>query len=1806
MKTVLCYIVAVLSLQTMHAQITYTWNGSASAAWSDPVNWSPAGVPASSDHIQLVAAPNACTLDADLSVSNINLAGGTLDLGGYTLTGAGATVTFSSGIVQNGYLVIAAAGTTVFGTGAVTMNCTVNIHSASLHIRNCTFNGNTHITKTGTTSDGCNNNIFNAPVTITNAGSGNITFGNTYADQFNDDVTVINSGSAHIYIANNSTGNYFGGVTTFHNESAGNGNIYVSYYSAGTIFDGDIAVSATGGNGVYFCTGSAASATVTPGHVISVDAPGFSQGSLSLRRFTQQGVTPVNLALTGTAELMIANNSQFSAPLTVSSPNINISNTVFDNDVILTKTDGTNSNAMSGGNIFNGTLTVNYFSSNGTGYWSFANGNPDIYNGDVYSNNNSLDRIIFGHNAGGNQFNGDFIITQTGSSRGTALTWNTGSSCEMAAGKTIRMGAGGLDAGYFYVQGITQHGNEPIHLHTTGNAAVYLGIGSAQNYSVLGGRVEVTAEDVYIRGTTFHSDVVITKTGGTSNHNEGKQNIFNGTLTINQQSNTGYLMLGYNSNDRFNENIIINSTGSGGINLGWTSGSGNPELAAGKTIIVGAEGFDTGQLQFGGFVQHGNTPITLLLTGTALLRVYSNDNPSIFDGPFTVQAPDIYICGGIFNNATSFTKTGGISNHNSGRQNIFNGLLTINQQSNSGYFMLGYNSNDLFNEDIVLTSIGTGGINLGWPDGTGTPVLAAGKTMSVGVAGFSAGYLRLGAFTQLGTAPIDLTLTGVASMHIRENGIPSSFGGAFTVTAPDIYVQGGVFNSDATFTKTGGVANTNSNRRNVFHGLLTIHQQSNSNFVLSSNTDDAYNGDIIVTSSGSGGIYLGNNDASSPILAAGKTIMIGGAGYTNGFLSLHGFTQLGNAPMTLAFTGTSTFVRFIHNSVIGGNLVVTSPEIRFDGSIFNGTVNATMTGDRATTSRGGNMFNRHCSITNSGGNYWIMGYNEPDTWNGDVVLTSNGTDRLLIAWSAPGNMFNGDIYVNTAGSATGIDFCGNSTATATLAAGKTIAAGAIGLNAGYLVLRRFTQLGNAPVDLNLTGTASYLQFGPSSTFGGNVISVSPGLRFNGCTFHGTVNSMKTGDVNETSSGDNIFNGNTVISISGAGNLVLGSGNADQFNSTATFNNNGTAHFYIAHNSSNNFFGGVTTFNNAPSADRGIYVSSYSAGTIFTEDIIVSSAGGQGVQFCASNTTASVTLATGKTIAVGAGGFSAGTLLLKQFIQTGSAAQALSLTGVARLQFGPSAAFGGAVTAVSPTILFNRSEFGSSVNSTKTGTTNDQSPGGNTFHDAVTFTNNGTGYFSMSISVDDHYNNDVHFIKNNSGAINPNHHFTGYYRGNVSVSSTTGVTFGVGNGTAVFNGTGTQIITSASSTPVFSRMVINNTGSGVTLNNTIHVSRTLDLLSGLLHTTHANILIVLNNAVVAAGNSLSTSYVNGPMRYQKSSSGSTVLNFPVGNAPDCRPVVLTVAHTNSTAYTYHVELHNASAAALGYTLPPTVDAVSTVHYYTINRLDASGNHQPTTHLSGNQQIEIFFGENDLITDGNATTIVKNTPAAPTEWIDIGGTDGPVYNGGLNLTGSIKSTSSPTAFNSFSHFALAYSMMIILAENGVQLEATTTGDMVSLEWKTTAGPGYVSYSLERSRDGVTFEVINTLSANEPGSRTITYRQKDNNPHTGRNIYRVKRMNADGSYTYSNTVLVQFHNRTKLSVYPNPSVGTVFVKELTEDKFHAEWYDVSGRLVLTQSEAVVNGTARLITNLPDGIYILHFSDAGILKAERIIIRR
>jgi hypothetical protein len=490
---------------------------------------------------------------------------------------------------------------------------------------------------------------------------------------------------------------------------------------------------------------------------------------------------------------------------------------------------------------------------------------------------------------------------------------------------------------------------------------------------------------------------------------------------------------------------------------------------------------------------------------------------------------------------------------------------------------------------------------------------------------------------------------------------------------------------------------------------------------------------------------------------------------------------------------------------------------------------------------------------------------------------------------------------------------------------------------------------------------------------------------------------------------------------------------------------------------------------------------------------------------------------------------------------------------------------------------------------------------------------------MTNNTADTYNGNIVFVQSGSGKVYPNYNNNSPYNGNLTVTSPAGtaITFGSGTGTATLSGSGGQTIsvTPGTPAPVFTRMVMNNSGAGVTLSNTnIDVSNNIVFTTGLLNTTTSYMLIMLNGSTTASGNALSTSYVNGPMQYQKSTAGASTLNFPIGTSADCRPFVLTVSHVNGTLYTYTATLYDADAQSLNYTLPLTVDHVSAVHYWTINRADASGTNQPTAGLSGNQTIQLYFGTNDYVSNGATLTVCKNVFTAPTTWIDIGGAGGPVFSGGSALTGSITSTSAPSAFNSFSTFTLGdkLSGMNVLPIGLLNFNATPDNNQVDLQWTTSTESNNSYFTVERSQDAATFDSIAVIATQAPGGNSgsaLNYGTVDNHPYMGLSYYRLKQTDLDGNSTYSKVVPVDFAHKQNFAVYPNPSKGALYITgmDLSTTSVMTQWFGMGGKMMAQALVPVQGGAANLNANFNNGIYLLRiiFPD-GTSSVQNIIILR
>jgi len=705
----------------------------------------------------------------------------------------------------------------------------------------------------------------------------------------------------------------------------------------------------------------------------------------------------------------------------------------------------------------------------------------------------------------------------------------------------------------------------------------------------------------------------------------------------------------------------------------------------------------------------------------------------------------------------------------------------------------------------------------------------------------------------------------------------------------------------------------------------------------------------------------------------------------------------------------------------------------------------------------------------------------------------------------------------------------------------------------------------------------------------------------------------------------MFGGAFTVTNTGAGYFLMGNGSPDVWNSTATFNNLSTGqHLYTAYNSTGNIFNGDVVYNNQPTANNlWIYPNQFGINTQFNGNISIINVNGGGVSF--GSNTGTATLAIGKTISVGASGFNFGTLFFRNFTQTGATAQSITTTGTSTIQYATGTTFNGSLTSVSPSLFFNGSTFNGAVNCTKNGTTSDQSQGNNIFNGPSTFINSGTGYLLMTITTADAYNSDVTFVQNSTGVIYPNYNSNSTYAGNLTVTSpaATAITFGANIGTATFSGSGGQTINITGSTPnpIFTRLVIANTGSGVTLTNTsIKVSNTLTLTSGLLNTTATNLLIMLNASTAPAITSTSTTYVNGPMQYQMAvANTTTTLNFPIGTSPDCRPAALTVKHSTATQYNYTAQLFNANPWAafnsgspyIATNMPTTVDTISGVHYWKIARTDGAGTNQPIANLSGNQQIQLFFGTNDAVYQGNSLTIVKNTNATPAAWIDIGGTCA-LGNFSSGQVGNVTSTSAPTAFNSFSSFTLGSKNT---GWNPLPIEllnfnAVPNGKDVDVTWTTSTETNNNYFTVERSEDGQIFTEltkVNSKADHGNSNAPLNYQTIDAKPLNGVSYYRLKQTDYNNNFKYFNVVSVDFSKKSFLTIFPNPTSSNIYVNASTDyQNASVKVTDALGREVLQQILTSIDNSLLNITNLVSGMYYVIIDNGIEINKTKITIQK
>ncbi len=154
-------------------------------------------------------------------------------------------------------------------------------------------------------------------------------------------------------------------------------------------------------------------------------------------------------------------------------------------------------------------------------------------------------------------------------------------------------------------------------------------------------------------------------------------------------------------------------------------------------------------------------------------------------------------------------------------------------------------------------------------------------------------------------------------------------------------------------------------------------------------------------------------------------------------------------------------------------------------------------------------------------------------------------------------------------------------------------------------------------------------------------------------------------------------------------------------------------------------------------------------------------------------------------------------------------------------------------------------------------------------------------------------------------------------------------------------------------------------------------------------------------------------------------------------------------------------------------------------------------------------------------------------------------------------------------------------------------------VLLEWGTTNEINNGFFTIEKSRDGISFETLTTTTARrEIVTRESNYSFTDNQPFSI-NYYRISQTDKDGHKTYFRTIMVKMNMNLGLNVVHYVKDNYIYVQasNAAPGNGSIQLYDINGKKISSQKIALTKevSTYKIEKQLNKGMYLLYIESQG-----------
>lgn len=254
---------------------------------------------------------------------------------------------------------------------------------------------------------------------------------------------------------------------------------------------------------------------------------------------------------------------------------------------------------------------------------------------------------------------------------------------------------------------------------------------------------------------------------------------------------------------------------------------------------------------------------------------------------------------------------------------------------------------------------------------------------------------------------------------------------------------------------------------------------------------------------------------------------------------------------------------------------------------------------------------------------------------------------------------------------------------------------------------------------------------------------------------------------------------------------------------------------------------------------------------------------------------------------------------------------------------------------------------------------------------------------------------------------------------------------------------------------------------------------------------------------------------------------------------------------------------------------------------------------TMQLNGNSSIELrhpgasiesrsnLFGYNGNTISINGTVVFQGY-STQVNSSSRGVVDGPA---------SVSSAMSPPVFANS-----------VLPVKLIEFVAKEHQGKVSLQWKTAEQVNFDHFQIERSLDGKEWLKIGTVNGVRETYITTSYSFTDISPASGVNYYRLKMVDIDWQFKYSNIAAANISvQKDEIKVYPNPVSSLLYISNVQPGvQYNIELIDRAGQVVLNRKYfSSENRISLNVGSFQKGMYFLKVSNVTGQTGHKLIIK-